>query len=60
MTIQTTNNNNNRDNFTDIKWTPLCTEYVDVVINTYDIWFKINATNMDTILQKAINTTGDT
>ena len=30
---------------------------MDVVINTYDVWFKINATNMNTILQKAINTT---
>ena len=30
---------------------------VDVVINTYDVWFKINATNMNTMLQKAINTT---
>ena len=30
---------------------------MDVVINTYDVWFKINATNMNTMLQKAINTT---
>ncbi len=43
------NNNNNWHNFTDIKWTPLCAEDLDVVIHTYDMWFKINATNMNNI-----------
>ena len=33
---------------------------MDVVINTYDMWFKINATNINTMLQKAINTTWET
>ena len=33
---------------------------MDVVINTYDMWVKINATNMNTMLQKAINTTRET
>ncbi len=34
-----------------LKWTPLCAEDLDVVINTYDMWFKINATNMNNIAE---------